>query len=154
MHHCLKQSNKKGFHKEYSSCGWSSENPVRGVGKCNRWNMDQWKSVGKVSMSKMLCWKFDIFAVTCSTRSLYFSVPTHFYICNFHPTTPLLFSVVMIFCAISRKLSKQLNISIEIVLNQNILEGWLVVVWEGDSWDPSQQFWGVEKSKKMKCWEV
>ena len=23
-------------------------------------------------------------------------------------------------------------------------EGWMVGVWDGDSWDPSQQFWGPE----------
>ena len=67
-HHRSKQSNKKGFHEEHSFCGWSSENPVQVGGKCNRWNMDQ--SAGKVYMSKMLWWKFDTFAVTCSTLPL------------------------------------------------------------------------------------
>ena len=75
MHHSSKQSNKIGFHEEHFSCGWSSENPLQGGGKCNRWNMDLWKSTGKVSMSKMLWWKFSRFAVTCSTLSLFLLIP-------------------------------------------------------------------------------
>ena len=61
---------QKGFHEEHFSCSWSSENSPQGGGKCNRWNIDLWKSTGKVSMSKMLWWKFYTFAVTCSTLSL------------------------------------------------------------------------------------
>ena len=152
MHHRSKQSNKKGFHEEHFSCGWSSENPLQGGGKCNRWNMDLWKSTGKVSTSKMLWWKFSTFAVTCSTLSLFYrSPPFRDFRLSSHqnPNTLLLFSVLKIFYEITTKLFKQFHFGIEIVLSQKNLEGWMVGVWDGDCWDPSQRFWGLEWSSQQ-----
>ena len=99
---------QKGFHEEHFSCSWSSENSPQGGGKCNRWNIDLWKSTGKVSMSKMLWW------------------------------------------------NKQFHFGIEIVLSQTNLEGWMVGVWDGDGWDPSQRFWGLEWSSQQNPnkWDV
>ena len=57
------------------SNGHVISNPLQGGGKYNRWNMDLWKSTGKVSMSKMLWWKFYTFAITCSTLSLFLLIP-------------------------------------------------------------------------------
>ena len=34
-------------------------------------------------------------------------------------------------------------------LSQKNHEGWLVGVWDGDSWDPSQQFWDLEWSSQQ-----
>ena len=49
----------------------------------------------------------------------------------------------------SSYLPKQFNFGIEIEWSQKILEGWLVGVWDGDSWDPSQRFRGLEWSSQQ-----
>ena len=57
--------------------------------------------------------------------------------------------MLRIFYDITRKLFKQFHFGIEIVLSQKNLEGWMVGVWDGDCWDPSQRFWGLEWSSQQ-----
>ena len=117
-------------------------------GKCNRWNMDLWKSTGKISTSKMLWWKFSRFAVLPAQHFHFFYWSHPFWDLQLsshqNPNTLLLFSVLKIFYDITTKLFKQFHFGIEIVLSQKNLEGWMVGVW-----DPSQRFWGLEWSSQQ-----
>ena len=57
--------------------------------------------------------------------------------------------MLKIFYEVTTKLFKQFHFGIEIVLSQKNLEGWMVRVWDGDCWDPSQRFWDLEWSSQQ-----